>query len=270
MRIIIVGPGRAGGAMAVASHLAGHDIVGVYARRPDDQIVATQVARVAEPIGTDLPAADLIVVAVHDDALTSVAEQLAPVAGKVTGAVHLSGLVATSALEPLSLVGVDIGAFHPLQTLPSWKIGARSLAGAHVAVTAGEALGGVLVELADSLGAKAFHLADEVKPLYHAAAAASANYVVAALALAGTLFEAANVDQSVSRPLVESVVANAFDLGAAVSLTGPIARGDIGTVATQIRAIGEQAPGSVESFKALGRLTAELAGTDELMRELLS
>ena len=60
MRIIIVGPGRAGGAIAIASHLAGHDIVGVYARRPEDQIVATQVARVAEPIGSDLPDAELM------------------------------------------------------------------------------------------------------------------------------------------------------------------------------------------------------------------
>ena len=269
MRIIIVGPGRAGGAIATAAHAGGEDIVGVFARRSDDQIVAKHVSLVARPIGSALPEADLLIVSVRDDALFDVASVIAPVAGNVPFAVHLSGLVSTAVLDPLRDRGIEVGSFHPLQTIPDWESGAAALNGAHVAVTAGEELAGVLDGLAMSLGARVFNIEDDAKPLYHAAAAASANYVIAALAVGEELFNAAGVDEAVARPLVEEVVSNAFDRGARAALTGPIARGDVGTVASQLEAVAAAAPHLLHTFKAFGRATAVLAGTDDLMDELL-
>jgi len=270
VRIIIVGPGRAGGAIAAAAQAGGLQIVGVFARRPDDHAVANHLSHRVKAIGSALPEADLMIVAVRDDALGLVAEQLAAVSEGLPSAVHLSGLAPTTVLDPLARVGVDVGSFHPLQTLPDWQTGARSLAGSHVAVTAGERLSSELAKLAESFGATVFHIPDRAKPLYHAAAAASANYVIAALALGQELFEAAGVDPAVARPLVKAVVANAFELGALASLTGPIARGEVGTVAAQVEAVTAGAPACVDGFKAMGRVTAELAGRSELMREALS
>ena len=270
MRIIVVGPGRAGGSLAVAAHSAGHDIVGVFARRKDDQGVARHLGREARLIGDPMPEADLLVVAVRDDVIFDTARALVGRAVGVPRAVHLSGLAPVGALGPLREAGLDTGSFHPLQTLPDWHTGSRSLRGAHIGITAGERLGEVLEDLAGSLGCRPFRIADDVKPLYHAAAAASSNYVLTALAVAEALFSKAAVDLRVARPLVEQVVANAFDLGIGSALTGPIARGDTGTVRSQLEAVDLQAPLASEAFRTFARATAVVAGTAELMEDALA
>lgn len=270
MRIIIVGPGRAGGAVAAAAHRVGHEIAAVIVRRQDDQVVATSVGTTAVLVGDPLPDADLLIIAVRDDVIGETAESLAPHVGGVTAAVHLSGLARIDVLEPLAAAGVDVGSFHPLQTFPTWQAGANALTGAHVAITAGARLSGLLAEFATSFGASVFYVDDDRKALYHAAAAASANYVITAMAIGEALFEAADVDPSVAAPLVRAVVVNALEMGPREALTGPIARGDLTTVAGQLDAIATADPSLLEHFKAMGRATAELAGADEAMREVLS
>ncbi|NIR35990.1 MAG: DUF2520 domain-containing protein, partial [Actinobacteria bacterium] len=99
-----------------------------------------------------------------------------------------------------------------------------------------------LFELATSIGMHGFELDDSDKALYHAAAAAAANFPLAALAMSRNLFEAAGVPFDAAGPLVEAIVANAFEMGPADALTGPIARGDVGTVAAQLAAIRDAAP----------------------------
>lgn len=270
MRITIVGPGRAGGALAAAAHQAGHDIAAVVGRASTDFSVADELSVPTVFLGDRLPAADLAIIAVRDDAIAGVAEQLAPTAGEVAAAVHVSGLTSTAALAPLADAGLETGSFHPLQSLPDWRTGADALAGSFIALTAGEDLTPALTELATSLGASPFHIDDDAKALYHAAAAASANYVIAALAVGESLFTAAGVDGAVARPLVEAVVANAFDLGPSRALTGPIARGDISTVEAQLAAIAQADPDLLEHFKAMGRATASLAHAGSDMEDLLA
>ena len=269
VRIIVVGPGRAGGSLAVAAHEAGHE-VGVVARRADDQEVAGHLGVGTRLISDPMPEADLLVVAVRDDAIRHVARSLAAHAIPVPRVVHLSGLASRSALDPLLDAGLATGSFHPLQTFPDWRTGSGSFGGAHAAITAGARLAEFLEELAGSLGCHAFRIADEAKPLYHAAAASSANYVVAALAVAERLYAEAGVDYRAARPLVEQIVANAFDMGPVPALTGPIARGDTGTVRSQLQAVELHAPSMSEMFRAFARATASVAGTSETMKEVLA
>jgi predicted short-subunit dehydrogenase-like oxidoreductase (DUF2520 family) len=216
-----------------------------------------------------LPDCDLLIVAVRDDAIGTVATSLAPIAARARAAVHLSGLTSISALEPLAEGGLAIGGFHPLQTMPNPKDGSAALPGASIGITAVPPLQGELERLAVSIGAHPFDLDDAQRPLYHAAAAASANYVLAALGMAEEIFAAAGVPFGAAQPLVTEVVANAFDLGPRVALTGPIARGDVGTVAAQIAAVEMVDPDLAADFKAYGRVTARLAGADAAMLEVL-
>jgi predicted short-subunit dehydrogenase-like oxidoreductase (DUF2520 family) len=130
-----------------------------------------------------------------------------------------------------------------------------------VAVTTDDpALHGRLEELARSIGAHPFDLADGSRATYHAAAAAAANYLVACLWLAGDLFRAAGVPFEAARPLVEAVVANVFELGPERALTGPIARGDTGTVIAQLEAVARHLPEAAVDFAAVGRMVARYAG----------
>ncbi len=87
--------------------------------------------------------------------------------------------------------------------------------------------------------------------------------------MAERLFVAAGVPYEAAAPLVEAVVANAADLGPIAALTGPIARGDVGTVRAQVEAVAAAAPDLLDAFKAFGRSTARTAGTEGLMAEVL-
>ncbi|MBT8212367.1 MAG: DUF2520 domain-containing protein [Acidimicrobiia bacterium] len=262
MRIVVVGPGRAGGAIALAADAASHDVAAIVGRTT--AAAAGLAERVgAEPlaVGTVLPPADLLIVAVRDDELGGVAGQLVPAVGDIDNAVHVSGMKPVSVLVPLDHVGVRVGAFHPLQTLPDADAGAKRLPGAWVALTASDLeLHALLVLLAGSLGMHAFDLADEHRAVYHAAAAAAANFPVAALALAEDLFAAAGVPFAAARPLSEAVISNVFDLGPRVALTGPVARGDNDTVHRQIEAVSESAPEWRGAFLAFVRALARISG----------
>ncbi len=263
MNIVLVGPGRAGMSLAHALLGAGHQIVGVLGR---DSVPAAAVELKSPPLTWDglLPAADLLIIGTRDDAIVEVAGRLAPRAIGVKAAVHLSGSVGVGALGTLGGVGVTIGGFHPLQSLPSVEIGLRRLAGAWAGITTDDPdLHALLTDMAVSIDMIPFDLADDVRPLYHAGASAAANYLVGSLALAERLFSAAGVPWAAAAPMVEAVVGNVMDVGPAAALTGPIARGDVATVLAQREAIRKRSPELEAAFTDIGRAVAHLAGRSE-------
>jgi predicted short-subunit dehydrogenase-like oxidoreductase (DUF2520 family) len=262
MNITIYGPGRAGGALAIAAEAAGHRITGIDGRSLE------RIEALARLVNVSPDEPDLLIIAVSDDALARSSE-LVPI-GNAPAVVHVSGAVRVDVLRPFQDAGSLIGSFHPLQTFPDAQTGAARLAGAHVAITADPPLDEMLQDLASSLGCQSFPIADDMKPLYHAAAAASANATLAALAVASDLFAEAGVDFAVAKPLVDAIVGNAFDLGPRGALTGPIARGDLATVAAQTEAVRRSAPHLVDAFINLGKATAAVAGTADVFAEVWS
>jgi predicted short-subunit dehydrogenase-like oxidoreductase (DUF2520 family) len=263
MRIVLVGPGRAGQSVAYAANGAGHDVVAVAARDIDRaSVVARRLDAVALGIGEPIPAVDLVILAVHDSAIKDVAGQVAPVArNAAAGAIHLSGVMPVATMEPFATQGLAVGSLHPLQTMPTPDRGARALAGAWMAVTAQEPLRSDLHGFAVSLGGIPFDLADANRAAYHAAAAAAANFPIAALAIAHRLMEETGVPFHAARPLVDTVVANAFDAGPLASLTGPVARGDAETIAAQIAAVRSVAPDLAAAFVSMVEATTSVAAS---------
>lgn len=253
--IIVAAPGRAGGALAIAAESAGHRIVGVLSLSGS---LAGRFSQLSYDM--DLPAADLLVIATRDDHIEPTAFRLVPFAGNVGAVVHMSGFKSVDALAPFTQIGVSVGSFHPLQSLSDSENGARSLAGAWAGVTADEPLLGLLTDLATSLAMVPFRLLDSVKPVYHAAAAAASNYVVAALDLAGSLLQSASVPFEAVAPLTRTAVANAFAQGPRQALTGPIARGDWETVRGQFEAVASTQPDRLKQFRLMAEATAVTAG----------
>lgn len=271
MRIVVIGPGRAGMSLAIAAAAADHEVIAVVGRSFDSaERGAAVVGAIPLTINDPIPEADLLLIATRDAAIEPVATRLARHLVPVAAAAHLSGLTPVAALDRLADQGVPIGSFHPLQTMPSPEAGAARLAGAYIAITAGPDLQDTLEAFADSLGATPFSLADDAKPVYHAAAAAAANFPLAAFAMAADLFKAAGVPWDVARPLVETVVANSFDLGPRAALTGPVARGDTGTVAAQLAAVASAGPEWQVAFARFVELLASLTGRSEEFAAVLS
>lgn len=262
MNIDLYGTGRAAGALGIAFTEAGHTMVGVHGRTVERTDATSALFDVAPG------PADLRVIAVADDAIASVALRLASHTDGVP-AVHVSGAMSVAALDPIARTGSQVGSFHPLQTMPDPINGARQLRGSWIGITAPAQLRDDLTALAESMGCRPFLVRDENKPLYHAAAAASANFVLAALTVADRLFEASGVPFDAARPLVDAIVDNAFALGPRTALTGPIARGDVGTVASQLEAVRDVSPDLYDDFVALARITARTAGTSEVFGDVL-
>ncbi len=269
MRIVLVGPGRAGQSVAYAANGAGHDVVAVAARDSEQAyVVARRLDAVALGIGEPIPAADLVILAVRDSAIEHVAGRVAPVArNAAAAAIHLSGAMPVAALEPFAAHGLAVGSLHPLQTMPTPDRGARALVGAWMAVTAHGPLRSDLHRFASSLGGIPFDLADADRAAYHAAAAAAANFPIAALAIAQRLMEETGVPFDAARPLVDAIVENAFDAGPLASLTGPIARGDRETIAAQIEAVRSVAPDLAAAFELMVDATTEVAASRHQERD---
>ncbi len=270
MDITLVGPGRAGMAVALAAREVGHAISGVLgASTTATESAAAAVGATPLLAGESLGSGDLLVIAVRDSQIQEVADVIAPTAGGFGGAVHLSGLAPVDSLAAIEGAGLPIGSFHPLQTLPTPEAGAARLAGAWIGVTANEPLRSVLHSLGASLGARPFDLQDDAKALYHAAAAAAANFPLATLTMAHDLFRSAGVPFEAARPLVEAVVANAFELGPRAALTGPVARGDAATVAAQLRAVRDGESDWLGPFEVFVEVLARLVGRGVEFSELI-
>jgi predicted short-subunit dehydrogenase-like oxidoreductase (DUF2520 family) len=262
MDIAIVGAGIVGTAVAVVWARAGHRIVAVAGRS------AATAARAAAwlpgvPVSSLEEVTDgaaLVVLGVPDDALPSTVEAIAAHLAPQTWIAHLSG---ASGLDVLARASARPLAIHPLQTFADVAGAVDALPGSTVAVTAADEDGWALGEqLAADLGAMPFRLADERRPLYHAAAVFASNYLVAVAGAAERLFAAAGVpDPAVAmRPLQRATLDNVDRLGAQEALTGPAVRGDAGTVDRNLGAIAEAAPALVPAYVELCRVALEVAG----------
>lgn len=257
MKLIIVGPGRAGGSIALAAGRAGNEVVGVLGRSASEGY-----GPILES-GQIFPTADVVLLCVRDPDMAEVVEAIGPILGNVSVVAHVSGFLPTSVLAPLVGSGRSAGGFHPLQTLPNALVGAGALAGSYAGIDGDELAFDTLTHLALSMDMKPFRLSDDVRPTYHAAAAAAANFVVTALATSSDLFAAAGIDPGVSRPLVESVVRNVFGSSPREALTGPIARGDTETVVGHLVAAHEVSEALGRQFRLLAEATAILAEKED-------
>ncbi|MCP4966396.1 MAG: DUF2520 domain-containing protein [bacterium] len=271
MRIVLVGPGRAGMSLAIAADAADHEVVAVVGRTHESAAnAAAMVGASPLTVGDQLPKAELLIIATRDGAIAAVAAGIAEHAANIEAAIHVSGVTPVAVLAPFADNGTDIGSFHPLQTLPTPEAGAARLAGAYIAITADPPLRERLEQLAADLGSIPFLLDDDAKPIYHAAAAAAANFPLAALAMASDLFAAAGVPWEAAQPLVEAVVANAFQLGPRAALTGPVARGDTETVAAQLHAVAVTDPQWRVAFARSIEALATITGRSEQFESVLA
>ena len=266
----LVGTGRAGGAVGIALVEAGWHVVRVAGRSAD----AASVRAAADRFGADSvdvaavgAGSSLVVIGTPDAAIRDVAASIAPGLEPGTLVVHLAGSVGVGALAPITEMrdDVEIGALHPLQTLPSPDAGAARLAGAWGAVAGSPRV----AELATELGLEPFAIDDADRAAYHAAASVASNHLVALLGQVERIASSAHAPFAAFEPLARATVDNAFALGPAAALTGPIARGDAETVVRHLAAV-EQA--EHRSYTALAHAAARLAGRadDPELREVLA
>ncbi len=255
----IVGAGPVGTALGVAIGRAGWPVVAVASRdagrRERFRALVPGVRAFVEPAAI-LDEVELAILAVPDDAIPAVVDSMRLYSGQAL--VHTSGLVGAEILQPARAAGSQIGAFHPLVSFTSdVERSVEAIKGATIALEGEDRLMGLLADLAEALGAVPVRLPRGTKAAYHAAAVLASGGLVALLDVIVTLGAAAGMDErgslAVYGRLVEQTLANARAIGVNAALTGPIARGDAGTVEAHLAALESLAPDAVELYLAAAR-----------------
>ena len=264
LRVGIVGPGRAGTALALALARAGHDVTAAAAvsqqskRRVRDNFPR---ARLTDPAGV-LGAADLVLLTVPDDVLPGLVEGLAATGAPYEGRLvaHASGAHGIRVLSPATRAGALPLALHPVMTFTGREDDVDKIKGVSFGVTAPEQIRPAAEALVIEMGGEPVFIAEENRALYHAALAFAANHLVTLVSQAASLLGDAGADNPnrMLGPLLGAALDNALRFGDA-GLTGPVARGDDGTVAAHIEAIAAHEPAALPAYRALARLTADRA-----------
>jgi predicted short-subunit dehydrogenase-like oxidoreductase (DUF2520 family) len=261
MRVAIIGPGRVGTLLAVACARAGHRVVAVGGGRPASRERLVGLVAGVRPHDVAADAArdvDLVWLAVPDDHLTGVAMMLARQDAVHEGqrVVHVAGAHGTEALELLRGAGARVAACHPAMTVPTGSTDPDALVGVAWGVTCAAADRPWAEELVRDLGGDPHPVAADRRALYHAALAVGSNAVAAALATARQLLLAASVDDPAAflGPLAHASVDAVTERGA-VAITGPVARGDLDTVAGHLRTIRADVPSLAEPYRLLALAT---------------
>jgi predicted short-subunit dehydrogenase-like oxidoreductase (DUF2520 family) len=261
----IVGAGRVGSVLGAALIAAGHRVLTASG------VSAASRARIARllPQTRVVPAdrvpdgVDLILVCVPDDALAPTIRGLAESGAMRPGQVvaHTSGAHGLAVLTPAVAAGAHPLALHPALTFAGTPRDLDLLrAGASFGVTAPPALRPLATRLVADLGGSVEWIEEANRPLYHAALAHGANHLVTLVNEAmDRLRDAGAVHpERILAPLLRAALENTLQHGDA-ALTGPVVRGDAGTIARHMSALREIAPDSVAAYLALARRTADRA-----------
>jgi predicted short-subunit dehydrogenase-like oxidoreductase (DUF2520 family) len=284
LKVGFIGAGTVGTALAIRLGASGFDVAVVASRTfASAQKLARAVpgCRAADSLQEAADAVDLLFITTPDAAIGQVAGQIAWHPGM--SVVHCSGADSTDVLEPARALGAQVGAFHPLQTFASVAQAIDNLPGSTFAIEAAEPLRSILKKMAGDLNGYSIELKASDKVLYHASAVIACNYLVTLVKLSTNLWQTFGVPRKDAVraliPLLKGTLNNIENVGIPNCLTGPIARGDIGTVRKHLAALDRSAPPVAKIYRELGLETVPIsidkgkidrsaaAGLTELLRE---
>jgi predicted short-subunit dehydrogenase-like oxidoreductase (DUF2520 family) len=264
LRVGVIGAGRVGSVLGAALHRVGHRVVAASGVSPATRRRAAALLPGVPLLPADevVAGASLVLLAVPDDVLGPLVAGLAETGAWRAGQIvaHTSGAHGLDVLEPAARAGVVPLALHPAMTFTGGSEDLARLSGATFGVTAPEQFRPVAEALALEMGGNPAWIAEEARALYHAALVVGANHLVTLVNDAADLLRRAGVEQpaTVLGPLLGAALDNALRAGDA-ALTGPVSRGDAGTLSRHVATLAAQAPTSLPAYVAMARLTADRA-----------
>jgi predicted short-subunit dehydrogenase-like oxidoreductase (DUF2520 family) len=264
LKIGFIGAGTVGTALAILLNSKGYRFVGASRRSRSSSRSLSKVVSNLHLLDTNqevADAAELVFITTPDDAIAEVARQVKWHRGQ--SVVHCSGADSTDVLEPARKAGAMVGGFHPLQTFAGVEQAVENIPGSTFAIEAEEPLLTALKDIAVTLGGQWIELKSGDKVAYHAAAVFACNYMVTLVKLAADLWQTFSIppDQAIKAllPLMRGTLHNIETIGIPQCLTGPIARGDTGTIKKHLEALSQKAPALLSTYQELGRQTVPIA-----------
>jgi predicted short-subunit dehydrogenase-like oxidoreductase (DUF2520 family) len=260
----IVGAGAVGIALGVALSRGGWPVHAVASRDPARRERFRQLVEGARQFAEAtalVEEVELIILTVPDDAIAGVAAGLRMYSGQAM--VHTSGLLEADVLQPAMAAGTQIGSFHPLVAFADTERAVAALHGATIAIEGDDQLAALLARMAEVVGGQPVRLVPGAKAAYHAAAVLAAGGFIALLDAIAELGSVAGLDEAGSLaiygPLIEQTLGNARALGIRTALTGPMTRGDRGTLEAHLAALRRHAPDVLPLYAAAAEREIALA-----------
>lgn len=264
LRVGVIGTGRAGSVLGAALARAGHHVVAAYGvsdisrLRAEALLPGTPLVTPAEVFDDT----DLVLVTVPDDALPELIAGLAATNSIKPGQLiaHASGRYGIAVLASAVEAGALPLALHPAMTLTGTSLDLERISGAPFGVTAPDQLRPVAEALVVEMGGEPVWVPEEHRALYHAALANGSNHLVTLVSQSLDLLREAGIEepQRLLSPLMYAALDNALRSGDA-ALTGPVVRGDAGTVAAHVDVINAVSAEARRAYVAMARLTADRA-----------
>ncbi|GIG70311.1 Rossmann-like and DUF2520 domain-containing protein [Phytomonospora endophytica] len=260
----VISAGRVGSVLGAALARAGHHVIAATAVSDASRARAERLIPQAElaPAERVADLAELLILAVPDDTLPGLVQGLADTGHFAPGRIvaHVSGSHGIGVLEPATAHGALALALHPVMTFTGRGEDLERLSGISFGVTAPEPARVIAEALVVEMGGEPEFIREEHRALYHAGLTHGANHLVTLVNEACDVLRAAGVlmPERMIAPLLSAALDNTLRLGDA-ALTGPVSRGDVGTVAAHLDALVAEAPDSVAAYVALARRTADRA-----------
>ncbi len=261
----IIGAGRVGAVLGLALQQAGHTITAAHA------VSEGSVAR-AEALLPDVPILDIpdilrrseaVIFAVPDDVLEDLVSGLAAAGHIQTGhlLVHTSGRYGTNVMRSVREHGAIPVAIHPAMTFTGTSLDVDRLHNTAFGITADPVVAPIAEALVVEMGGIPVTIPEASRPVYHAAMAHASNHLVTLTAQAQTMLASAGIDHAskLLGNLMTASLENALTNGD-LALTGPVSRGDSGTVAKHLEALKTLNDSDLyETYRAMAQATARRA-----------
>lgn len=264
LKIGFIGAGKVGRALGSALHNKGYQVNAVCSRTQQSASLMTALipgCRAFESSSQVARACDLVFITTPDGAILDVAESTSWIPGQMV--VHTSGADSRKILEAAARAGALTGVFHPLATIGSTENVADPFNGITITIEADLPLLQTLERLAHALEAQSLRLRQEDRALYHASAVFISNYVCALADIASGLWEEMGFEKHQAEkallPLLKSAVYNLQTAGLPDCLTGPISRGDTGTLLKHLDALEKLGAPLASTYRTLGMHTVDIA-----------
>lgn len=227
------------------------------------RLVSNQPLPLTDKQLEQLPSSNLLIIATPDDAIEATARKLAEVRQSKGVALHTSGALSSSALEPLARLGFSTGSLHPLVSVSDARAGAEALRGAFYCVEGDRKAKAIAKRIVADLDGHSFSVRAKDKALYHAAAVVASPHMTALFDVALQLLVDCGLNRRTARqvllPLVQSTVDNLKILDTDKALTGTFARGDVATVKRHLDALApRERRNARDIYRLLGSHSLEL------------
>ncbi|WP_168198198.1 Rossmann-like and DUF2520 domain-containing protein [Crassaminicella thermophila] len=267
MKIGFIGAGKVGTAFGIYLKNNGFEVCGYYSKTFASAQQAAMLTNSKAVVCVDeiVNTSEILFITTSDDAIEKVCNDLAQknLLHKGQIIVHMSGAASSNILREAKKKGCFIYSMHPLQAFADIEKAVEDLKSTVFSIEGDQEKFEVMENILKKLGNTYFKLTQEQKSIYHMTACVVSNYLVTLMDYGLSLFLSIGIDEEEGYkalyPLIEGTIKNIYNLGTKNALTGPIARGDIGTVQKHIEALKNIKPDCLEFYKFLGLKTAELA-----------